>query len=113
MLTISFRRRFTLAAVAGFVAVTFLGGVSPANAERKGKMKFRGVVYDVGLRFVPDQPYSVESFNRALVKHDLHVIAKDLHATAVRIEGEEIDRLVAATRIAHAEGLTVFFNPWR
>lgn len=76
-------------------------------------MKFRGVVYDVGLRFVPDQPYSVEPFDPALVKHDIHVIAKELHATAVRIEGEEIDRLVTASRIAHAEALTVFFNPWK
>jgi len=76
-------------------------------------MKFRGVVYDVGLRFVPGQPYSVEPFDPALVKHDIRVIAKDLHATAVRIEGEEIDRLVTASRFAHAEGLTVFFNPWK
>ena len=24
-----------------------------------------------------------------------------------------MDRLVIATRIAHAEGLTIFFNPWK
>lgn len=30
---------------------------------------------------------------------------------AVRIEGEDIDRLVLAAREAHAAGLKVFFNP--
>lgn len=105
-------RRDTLAAAAGFGAVMAMGDLAQAKAAEAGKMKFRGVVYDVGLRFAPG-PLSVEPFNPALVKHDLHVIAKDLHSTAVRIEGEEIDRLVTASKIAHAEGLTVFFNPWK
>lgn len=106
-------RSFALAPMAGLLGLMFLGAVAPVNAAEMQKMKFRGVVYDVGLRFDPGQPYSVESFNPALVKYDLHVIATELHATAVRIEGEEIDRLVAATRLAHAEGLSVFFNPWK
>jgi hypothetical protein len=76
-------------------------------------MKYRGVVYDVGLRFVADQSYSVEPFNPALVQHDLHTIANDMHANAVRIEGEDIHRLITAARIAHAAGLAVFFNPWK
>ncbi|MGY3615225.1 hypothetical protein [Bradyrhizobium sp. USDA 10063] len=92
---------------------TLIGGIFAAKAEGGKTMKYRGVVYDVGLRFVADQPYSVEPFNPVLVQHDITAIAKNLHANAVRIEGEEIERLVTATRIAHAVGLTVFFNPWK
>ncbi|GKT61674.1 abortive infection protein [Colletotrichum tofieldiae] len=75
-------------------------------------MKYRGVVYDVGLHFSPETP-SVDPFNPDLVAHDLRVIADDLHANAVRIEGESIPRLVATARAAHAVGLSVFFNPWK
>lgn len=89
------------------------GAAMPAKAQGKGQLKSRGVVYDVGLRFAPGKPYSVEPFDPALVKFDIHCIAHDLHATAVRIEGEEIERLVTAARIAHSEGLCVFFNPWK
>jgi len=76
-------------------------------------MKYFGVVYDVGLRFTPGEPYSVEPFDPALAAHDMQAIASRLSANAVRIEGEEIDRLVTAARSAHAEGLAVFFNPWK
>jgi hypothetical protein len=75
-------------------------------------MKYYGVAYDVGLRFVPDQ-LSVEPFDPALVAHDMRVIANSLHANTVRIEGEKLDRLETASRLAHAAGLKVFFNPWR
>jgi len=42
----------------------------------------------------------------------VHVIANYLHANAVRIEEEEVQRLTTASRVAHAMRLTVFFNPW-
>lgn len=75
-------------------------------------MKYRGVVYDAGLRF-GDQGFSVEPFDPILVEYDMRVIANDMHANAVRIEGEEIHRLECAARAAHSMGLTVFFNPWK
>ena len=75
-------------------------------------MKYRGVVYDVGLKFTPER-FSVEPFDPDLAQHDINVIAKDVHANAVRIEGEEIHRLVTTSRFAHAAGLAVFFNPWK
>lgn len=75
-------------------------------------MRYRGVVYDVGLKFTEDG-YSVEPFVQALVEHDMRVIAEDLHANAVRIEGEEVERLETAARAAHSVGLSVFFNPWK
>src|SRR5690348_3757246 len=75
-------------------------------------MKYRGVVYDVGLKFTEDV-LSVDPFSRELVEHDMRAIADTLHANAVRIEGEDIGRLVTATQVAHACGLSVFFNPWK
>ncbi|MDH0730150.1 hypothetical protein N5F23_01480 [Pseudomonas sichuanensis] len=76
-------------------------------------MKYHGVVYDVGLRFTAGQPLSVDTFDPELVKSDIRAIKDELFASAIRIEGEEIDRLVVAAREASAVGLTVFFNPWK
>ena len=78
----------------------------------KNPWDFRGVVYDVGLRFTPES-CSVDSLDTALVAYDMGVIANILRANAVRIEGEDVSRLVAATRIAHSRGLKVLFNPWK
>lgn len=75
-------------------------------------MKYGGVVYDVGLNF-NGEGFSVEPFDPALVKHDMQTIANDMHANAVRVEGEEISRLETAARAAHSMGLKVFFNPWK
>ncbi len=75
-------------------------------------MKYRGIVYDVGLQFSPG-PFSVDPFNAEQAQYDMHILAKDLHANAVRIEGEEIPRLVSASQAAHAAGLKVLFNPWK
>lgn len=74
-------------------------------------MNYRGIVYDVGLQYNPGQ-YSVENFNEHLVRYDLGVIADSLHCNAVRIEGEDLVRLEAASEIASEFGLKVFFNPW-
>ncbi|KAL2813372.1 hypothetical protein BJX63DRAFT_443042 [Aspergillus granulosus] len=75
-------------------------------------MKYRGVVYDVGLNF-SGNGFSVDPFDPDLVEYDMRTIADGLHANAVRIEGEEICRLEVAARSAHLMGLKVFFNPWK
>src|SRR6478735_7641602 len=82
------------------------------NSKTLGTMKYRGVVYDVGLQYNPGQ-LSVDSLNAEQVKYDMMVIAKELHANAVRIEGETISRLVMASQAAHEAGLKVLFNPWK
>lgn len=96
----------------GLPPLAILGGCAVSKKEAKKAMRYRGVVYDVGLNF-SGAGFSVEPFDPALVNHDMRVIANDLHANAVRIEGEEVHRLVTATRAAHEVGLTVFFNPWK
>lgn len=74
-------------------------------------MKHLGVVYDVGLRFSPEA-LSVPTWSPELARHDIACIAGDLNATSIRVEGEELPRLEEASRVAHAHGLAVFFNPW-
>ena len=81
------------------------------NASAGNMMNYRGVVYDVGLQFNEGQ-YSVDSFNAEAVKYDMSIISNILRCNAVRIEGEDIDRLKQATVLAHDAGLKVFFNPW-
>ncbi|MER8072098.1 hypothetical protein ABTZ59_27740 [Streptomyces sp. NPDC094034] len=76
-------------------------------------MKYYGVVYDVGYRVLGEDPSSVEPFVPDVVRNDMRVIAHDLHANAVRVEGEDLDRLMLASRAAIAEGLAVFFSPWK
>lgn len=77
------------------------------------KLKYKGVVYDIGLRFTEGSPYSVDPFNPALVEYDINTISKKLNANTIRIEGEDVERLTTAARIADHAGLTVFFNPWK
>lgn len=75
-------------------------------------MKYLGVCYDVGLRFSGTNKLSLETFDPVQVEYDMQAIANDLHGNAVRIEGEDIERLVAAARAAHRAGLSVWFSPW-
>lgn len=81
------------------------------SAMADGGMRYRGIVYDVGLQFTPGN-YSVDSLSPEAMRYDMDIIANVLRCNAVRIEGEDPVRLVEATRIAHDAGLEVFFNPW-
>jgi len=107
-------RRTAIKITAAAAALAALAPISPFTyAKGTNAMKYRGVVYDVGLRFTEGLPFSVEHFDPKLVDYDIKTIATQLHANAIRIEGEDIDRLVTATRLAHEAGLTVLFNPWK
>jgi hypothetical protein len=70
-------------------------------------MKYYGVVYDVGLHF-NGEGFSVEPFGPTLVEYDVRAISSDLHANAVRIEGEDIYRLKVAAPAAHSRGINFF-----
>jgi len=72
----------------------------------------RGVVYDVGL-YYGGTDLSVKDFNPTQVKYDMSVISNILNCNAVRIEGEDVNRLATASEIAYEAGLKVFFNPWK
>jgi len=71
-------------------------------------MNRRGVLYDVGrvlgLRWRP-------VFDPTVVRRELEIIATDLHCTAVRICGRDLDRLHTAAVSALELGLEVWFCP--
>jgi hypothetical protein len=69
-----------------------------------------GVNYDTGVRMngVDTRP----SFEPAVVRRELRVIAEDLHAGAVRISGDHLGRITEAAGYAHEAGLAVWFSPF-
>lgn len=74
-------------------------------------MDFRGVHYDTGVRFIPGR-LTRDQLHEQTAAADMRVIRDELHANAVRIVGDDVDRIVLAARCAHAAGLAVFFSPW-
>lgn len=74
-------------------------------------MRYRGVHYDVGTRFVPARLTRPE-LDADLVRYEMATIAESLHCNAVRIVGENPVRLALAAEAAIDRGLTVFMNPW-
>jgi hypothetical protein len=70
----------------------------------------KGINYDTG--FTPGGQNSRPVFDLAQVKHEIQVIASELHCTAVRISGAYPERIVAAGEIAAAAGLEVWFAPF-
>jgi hypothetical protein len=69
-----------------------------------------GINYDTG--FFPGGQDSRPGFDPAAVRHDMAVIARDLHCTAVRISGGVPERLSVAAAAAKAEGLEAWFAPF-
>lgn len=72
-------------------------------------MRLRGINYDVGTRY--GQIMTRPEFDLAAARRDLGVIKNDLHCNAVRISGEDTDRLTAAARDALQQGLEVWLSP--
>jgi hypothetical protein len=72
-------------------------------------MNRRGVCYDVG-RVMWGQDWRPE-FDPAETRRELQIIRDDLHCNAVRICGEDLDRLLAAGHDALDLGLEVWLAP--
>jgi hypothetical protein len=88
------------------------GGAGPSAGPAARTLRQRGINYDVGVfpygqRKRPSRP----SFDLGVVKREIQVIKRDLHCNAIRISGQDIDRLVAASQFALEEGLQVWFSP--
>jgi hypothetical protein len=73
-------------------------------------MRAKGISYDTG--FINKGVSSREPFDLAVVKRELQIIRDDLHCTAVRITGGDVDRLESAARLAAEAGLEVWFSPF-
>lgn len=73
-------------------------------------MKRKGINYDVGTFTTPGTS-SREIFDRAVVQREITIIKNDLHCTAIRISGQDPDRLLYAAQCALQQGLEVWFSP--
>ena len=72
-------------------------------------MNRKGVCYDAG-RFLMGGNWRPK-FDRDQVRRELAIIKNDLHCTAVRLQGLDIDRLMFASEAALLQGLEVWFSP--
>jgi len=73
-------------------------------------MRAKGINYDTG--FFNAGTSSHEPFDPEQVRRDMRVIRDDLHCTAVRITGGDVDRLERAAGHAADAGLEVWFCPF-
>lgn len=73
-------------------------------------MRGRGVHYDTGT--FPDGNTTRSTFDSHVVEREMRVIADDLHCTAVRIAGGDIERLSTAAEYAVAAGLECWYSPF-
>ena len=74
-------------------------------------MRGKGINYDTG--FSPGGTNSRDHFDAGIVRREMHVIAAELHCTAVRISGDQPERLSIAGEAAAAAGPEVWFAPFR
>jgi hypothetical protein len=72
-------------------------------------MRNYGINYDTGL--TADGHRTREHFDDAVVRREMQIIATDLHATAVRVSGDDPQRLARAGQHALAAGLELWFSP--
>jgi hypothetical protein len=72
-------------------------------------MLTRGIGYDTGFSF---DGVSRRPFDHAVVRRELQIIRDDLHCTAVRLFGNDLDRLESAAGFAAELGLEVWFSPF-
>ena len=80
-----------------------------AATHRKRSLRVRGIGYDTGFCIdgIINHP-----FNQALVRRELQIIHDDLHCNAVRLIGNDLDRLEFAADCAADLGLEIWFSPF-
>jgi hypothetical protein len=72
-------------------------------------LRVRGIGYDTGFTLAGRQGRPV---GEAVVRRELEIIRDDLHCTAVRLIGNDLDRMESAARRAAELGLEVWFSPY-
>ena len=72
-------------------------------------MRARSVGYDTGFSF---DGISRRPFDDAVVRRELEIIRDDLYCNAVRLFGNDMDRLELAASYAADLGLEVWFSPF-
>ena len=74
-------------------------------------MQLRGINYDTGFGGAVGDRSRV-AFDPAVVRREMAIIAADLHCDAVRISGDDPERLTLAAHAALDAGLRVWFAPF-
>ena len=73
-------------------------------------MRGKGIHYDTGTQMVSG--WTREAFDSGTAQDEMRVIADDLHCTAVRITGSDLDRLAVAGEAAADARLEVWLAPF-
>lgn len=73
-------------------------------------MRMRGLTYDTG--FLSEGTSTHPNFDTSRVYKEMEIIRHDLHCTAIRVTGGELDRLEIAAHAAAEVGLEVWFSPF-
>jgi hypothetical protein len=73
-------------------------------------MRGKGICYDTG--FFNRGVSTHEPFDPEVVERELRIIREDLHCTAVRLTGGDLERLKIAAGHAAAAGLEVWISPF-
>lgn len=73
-------------------------------------MKSKGIHYDIGIATI-DGSSTRPTLPPSVMERELADIADGLHANAVRITGDDIDRIVRAAGLAADQGLDVWLSP--
>lgn len=80
-----------------------------AASQGKRSLRARGIGYDTG--FCIKGSFN-RSFDHALIQRELQIIRDDLHCNAVRLIGNDLDRLEFAADQATDLGLEIWFSPF-
>ena len=73
-------------------------------------MNYKGINYDVGTS-TTHGTLSRETFDPQIVRREIEIIQDDLHCNAIRISGQDVERLVLAGNFAIQQGLDVWLSP--
>jgi hypothetical protein len=73
-------------------------------------VRINGVNYDTGTTIEGDS--TRPDVDGDVARRELGIVADDLHATAVRVSGADVDRIEVASRHALDAGLDAWFAPF-
>jgi hypothetical protein len=73
-------------------------------------MQHKGINYDVGTRYY-DESSTRPVFDLQVVRREIGIIQNELHCNSIRISGDDVSRLIAASEMALETGLSVWLSP--
>ena len=73
-------------------------------------MFLRGINYDTGTAFKKGELSRLD-FDKAIIKKEIEIIKNELHCDAIKVAGDDLQRLIIASEFALEIGLQVWFAP--